>query len=124
MRPLTRSCFFLLVLGRLSLHALLVLLGIYLPSRWSLPFSLHALALIPLTLAKVRPSPTLTLFPLMIWCFGQTALFLFYLVRAAPAYLPTALSVATLSFSAGPICSSFSAEACAILNVLRWSRQH
>ena len=29
--------------------------------------------------------------PLMIWCFGQTALFL--LVRAAPAFLPTALSV-------------------------------
>ena len=31
---------------------------------------------------------------------------------------------ATLSFSAGPICSSFSAEACAILQALRWSRQH
>ena len=32
--------------------------------------------------------------PLMIWCFGQTALFVFLLARAAPAYLPTALSVA------------------------------
>ena len=31
---------------------------------------------------------------------------------------------ATLSFSAGPVCSSFSAEACAILHALRWSRQH
>ena len=31
---------------------------------------------------------------------------------------------ATLSFSAGPICSSFSAEACAILHTLCWSRQH
>ena len=31
---------------------------------------------------------------LMIWCFGQTALFLFLLARAAPAFLPTALSVA------------------------------
>ena len=31
---------------------------------------------------------------------------------------------ATLSFSAGPICSSFSAEACAILHALCWSRQH
>ena len=30
----------------------------------------------------------------MIWCFGLTALFLFLLARAAPAYLPTALSVA------------------------------
>ena len=29
----------------------------------------------------------------------------------------------TLSFSAGPVCSSFSAEACAILHALCWSRQ-
>ena len=31
---------------------------------------------------------------------------------------------ATLSFSAGPVCSSFSAGACAILHALCWSRQH
>ena len=31
---------------------------------------------------------------------------------------------ATLSVSAGPVCSSFSAEACAILHTLCWSRQH
>ena len=31
---------------------------------------------------------------------------------------------ATLSFSAGPVCSSFSAEACAILHALCWSRPH
>ena len=31
---------------------------------------------------------------------------------------------ATLSFPAGPVCSSFSAEACAILHALCWSRQH
>ena len=91
LRPLTRSCFLLLVLGRLLL---LALLGICPRSRWSPPFPLHALALIPLTLAKVRLSPTLTLSPFMIWCFGQTALFLFLLARAAPAFLPTALSVA------------------------------
>ena len=30
----------------------------------------------------------------------------------------------TLSFSAGPVCSRFSAEACAILHALCWSRQH
>ena len=94
MRPLTRSCFLLLVLGRLLLLALPVLLGIFLPSRSSPPFPLHALALIPLTLAKVRLSPILTLSPLMIWYSGQTALFLFLLARAAPAFLPTALSVA------------------------------
>ena len=92
MRPLTRSCFLLLVLGRLLLLALPVLLGICLPSRSSPPFPLHALALIPLFLAKVRLSPTLTLSPLMIWYSGQTDLFL--LARAAPAFLPTALSVA------------------------------
>ena len=94
MRPLTRSCFLLLVLGRLLLLALPVLLGICLRSRWSPPFPLHALALIPLTLAKVWLSPTLTLSPLMIWYSGQTALFLFLVARAAPAFLPTALSVA------------------------------
>ena len=31
---------------------------------------------------------------------------------------------ATLSFSVGPVCLSFSAEACAILHALCWSRQH
>ena len=31
---------------------------------------------------------------------------------------------ATLSISAGPVCPSFSAEACAILQALCWSRQH
>ena len=31
---------------------------------------------------------------------------------------------ATLSFSAGPVCSSFSAKACVILQALRWSWQH
>ena len=31
---------------------------------------------------------------------------------------------ATVSFSVGPVCSSFSAEACAILHALCWSRQH
>ena len=31
---------------------------------------------------------------------------------------------ATLSFSAGLVCSSFSAETCAILHALCWSRQH
>ena len=94
MRPLTRSCFPLSLLGRLLLLALPFLLGICLCSRWSPPFRLHALALIPLFLAKVRLSPTLTFSPFMIWCFGQTSLFFFLLARAAPTFLPTALSVA------------------------------
>ena len=45
-------------------------------------------------LAKVRLSLTLTLSPLMIWYSGLMALFLFLLARKAPAFLPTALSVA------------------------------
>ena len=57
-------------------------------------FYLHVLALISLSLAKVRLSSTLTLSPLTIWYSGQTTLFLFPLARAALAYLPTALSVA------------------------------
>ena len=48
----------------------------------------------PLSLAKVRLSPTLTLSHLMIWYSGQTALFLLFLASAAPVFLPTALSVA------------------------------
>ena len=127
MRPLTRSCFLLLVLGRLLLLALPVLLGICLPSRSSPPFPLHALALIPLTLAKVRLSPTLTLSPLMTWYSGQTALFLFLLARAAPAFLPTALSVVLrplFPFRQTQFVPVFSAEACAILHALCWSRQH
>ena len=74
--------------------ALPFLLGICPRSSWSPLFPLHALALILLSLAKVRLSPTLTLSPLMIWYSGQTALFLILLVRAAPAFLPSALSVA------------------------------
>ena len=35
--------------------------------------------------------------PLMIWCFRQTALFLFLLAKTALAFLPTALSVALRS---------------------------
>ena len=71
-----------------------LLLGICHPSLWSPLFPPHAFALIPLSLAKVQPSPTLTLSPLVIWYSGQTALFLFLLAKAAPAYLPTAVSVA------------------------------
>ena len=74
--------------------ALPFLLGTCFSSLWSPPFPLHALALIPLFLAKVQVSPTLTLSFLMIWYSELTASFLFLLARAAPAYLPTALSVA------------------------------
>ena len=77
--------------------------------------------------AKVRLSSTLTLSPLMIWYSGQTALFLFLLVRAAPAFLPTALSVALrplFPFQQAQYAQDFPAETCAILHALCWSRQH
>ena len=51
LRPLTRSCFLLLLLGRLFLYALPFFLGIFPPSLWSPPFPLHALALISFCLA-------------------------------------------------------------------------
>ena len=80
---------------------------------WNLPFTVES------TLSSLcsRSDPprqdnflvslTLTLYPLMIWYSGLTALFLFVLAKAA-----------TFSFSAGPVCSNFSAEACAILQAL------
>ena len=120
MRPLTRSCFLLFALGRLFLLALPFPLGICPCSPCSPPFPLHALALIPLFLAKVRLSPILTFFPLMIWCsfpFGKGG-------SGVLANCSLCGTEATLSFSAGPVCSSFSAEACAILHALCWSRQH
>ena len=68
---------------------------------WNLPsFTVESTLFSPCSrsdlpsLANVRLSPTLTLFPLMIWYSGLTALFLLLLARAAPAYLPTAFSVA------------------------------
>ena len=67
---------------------------------WNLPtFTVESILSTPCSrsdfpLTKVRLSPSLTLSHLTIWCFGQTALFLFLLAKAAMAYLPTALSVA------------------------------
>ena len=73
MRPLTRSGFLLILLGRIFLLALSFLLGICLRSRWSSPFPLHVPALILLSLAKVQLSPTLTLSPhdLVLWTDGS-----------------------------------------------------
>ena len=101
------------------MHALPFLLGICLPSRWSPPFPLYAPALIPLSLAHLD---SLSPHVLVLW---KTALFLFLLERAAPAYLPTALcgTETTLCFSAGLVCLSFSTKACGILQALCWSRQ-
>ena len=102
--------------------ALPFLLRICLPSPWSPPFPLHALALILLSHTKVQ----LSLLPHDL-VLGLTALFLFLLARAAPAFLPTALSVALrplFPFQQAQYAQSFSAEACAIQHALCWSQQH
>ena len=100
---------------------------------WNLPsftvesiLSTHALSLIPLSLAKLRLSPTLTLSPhvLVLWTDGSVP---FPFGRGGSGILASCSlcgTEATLSFSASPVCSSFSAEACAILHALCWSRQH
>ena len=74
--------------------ALPFLLGIFPRSRCSPPFPLHAHALIPPHSRQGAALAHLDSLPLMIWYFGQAGLFLFLLARAAPAFLPTALSVA------------------------------
>ena len=93
LRPLIHSYLLLYFQGRLFLLPLPFLLEICLPSLWIPPFPIHALAPIPLFLAKVWLSPTLTLSSFTIWYSGQTALFLILLAKAAPAYLPTAFSL-------------------------------
>ena len=126
MRPLTRSCFHLLLLLRLFLLVLPFLLGTCLISLYSPPFPLHTLAMILLSLAKVRLLPTLNLSLLTIWYYVLTALFLFLLAEDGSGVLANCSlcgTEATLSFSAGLVCFSFSAEACAIQHALRWSRQ-
>ena len=63
----------------------------------------------------------------MIWYSGLTALFLFPFGKGGSSVLANCSyygTEATLSFSLGPVCSSFSAEVCAILHALCWSRQH
>ena len=93
MRPLTRSYLLLLLLGGYSCLTSLSFLESAFLQCGVHPF-LFSHALILLSLANVRLSPTLTLSSLLIWYSGQTALFLFLLAKVAPAYLPTALSVA------------------------------
>ena len=119
MSPLTRSCFLLLVLEELFLLALPFLLRICLPSRWSPPFPLHALALIPLLShqgAALTHIDSLLPYDLVLWTDGSVP---FPFGKGSCGVLANCYlcgTEATLSFSADPVCSSFSAEACAILH--------
>ena len=87
MRPLTRSCFLLPLLGRFSLPS---------PCPCNLPSFTVEFTLSSLSSHSDPPlfCQGAALAHLTIWCSGQTALFLFLLGKAAPAFLPTALSVA------------------------------
>ena len=89
-----------------------------------LPFPLHAHALISPSFAKVRLSLTLTVAHLTIWYFKQTAFPFGKGGSLVIANCSLSGTEATFSFSAGPVCSSVSAEAYAILHALCWSRQH
>ena len=73
----------------------------------------------------MRLSPTLTLSPLhnlVLWTDGSVP----FRKGGSGVLANCSLcgSEATLFFLAGPVCSGFSAEACAILHALCWSRQH
>ena len=94
-----------------------------LPSWWSPPFSPHALALIPLSCeGAALPNHDSPPHDLVLWTDGS-----FPFGKGGSGVLANCSlcgTEATLSFSAGPVCSSFSVEACAILHALCWSRQH
>ena len=107
--------------------ALPFLLGIHLLSVWSPPFLLlHSSALIALSRQGVIPVHLDSLLPhdLVIWTDGSVSVFLGKSGSSILANCFLCGTKATLFFLAGPVCSSFSAEACTILHALCWSRQH
>ena len=120
MRPFTRLCFLLLLLGRLyflsslsSLEPAFLHCGVHLSSPCSnsvSPFFRRGAALAHLD--------SLHLHNLVLWIEG----FIPFSFGKGDSGVLANCSVcgtdATLSFPAGPVSSSFSAEACAILHVL------
>ena len=127
MRPLTRSCFLLILLVRLFLLALPFLPGICLPSLWNPPFPLHAPALISLSLSQGALLAHLDSLPphdLVLWTDGSVPFPFRKGGSGVPANCSLCGTEATFSLSTGPVCSSFSTETCAILHALCWSRQH
>ena len=92
------------------------------------PFPLHTPALIPSPLSRQDAALAhLNSIPphdLIIYRDGSV---LFSFGKGSSGVLANSSlcgAEVTLSFSAGPVCSSFSAEACTILHALCWSRQH
>ena len=128
MAPLRNSSLFCI---KLFLRPLLT----YASPRWFLPFFTVESTLssscsrsdLPLSHENAALAHLDSPSPLMIWYSGLTALFLFLLgrwLRRSCRLLSLCGTEATLSFSTGPVCSSISAETCAILHSLCCSRQH
>ena len=106
---------------REALACLPPLFGICLPSLWSPPFLLHSFTLIS-SLVEVQ----LSLPPHDLILRSDSSV-PFPFDKGSSDILANCFlcgTEATLFFSAGPVCSSFSAKACAILHALCWSRQH
>ena len=125
-RPLTRLCFLLLLLRRLFLLALTHLRGTCLPSLWSPLFPFHAPAFIPHSRqgAVLAHPYSLPSSDLVLWTDCSVPFLFDKGGSSVLANCSHCVTEAAFSFSAGPVCSSFSAEASAILQALCWSRQH
>ena len=101
-------------------------LGICLPSLWSPPFSAPCSrcdSLLSHQGAALAHPDSLPFYDLVISADGSVSL---PFGKGGSGVLANCFlcgTEATLSFSAGPLCSSFSTEACAILHALCWSRQ-
>ena len=125
--PLIRSCFLLHFLGKLFLLALSFLLGICLLSLWSPPLSSSCTCTNPslsrqgVALAHLYPFPP---HDLILWTYGSVPSPFGKSGSGVLANCFLCGTEATLCFWAGSVCSSFSAEACAILHALCWSWQH
>ena len=110
----------------LSLFVLFLLLKTHLPSAWSSHFLFNGLALNLHFLVKMRLLSTCTLSLFTSLRFGRIALFLFPVQKSSGVLATRSFCGAEIYLStlAGPVCKSFFAEACAILQAFRWSRQH
>ena len=100
---------FLLVLGRLFLLALPFLLGIFPRSLWSPLFPLHALALILLSRqgAALAHLDSFPVHDLVLWSDGSVPFSFDKDGSGVFANCSFCGTEATLSFSAGSVCSSF-----------------
>ena len=126
MCPLTRSCFLQLPLGRKFLPALPSpprnLPSFTVESTLSSPYS-HSDLPLSRRSAALAHLDSLPPYDLVLrtndsvpFPFGKSG-------SGVLANCSLCGTEATLSFSAGPVCSSLSAEACAILHALCWSQQ-